>query len=207
MTASRLMYVISDGSAADDDGHLSERRLLDHVVSAAAAGATHYQIRERKLSARRLFDLVSAVVSAVKGSTLTVLVNDRVDIAVAAGADGVHLTSRSFSAKAVRETFGNDILVAVSTHHADEIVRAKAEGADMAVFGPVFETPGKKAVGIERLQEACRAAAGFPVLALGGVDVCNAGEAIAAGAAGIAAIRSLSDAEKIARMAEVLKHG
>lgn len=207
MTVSRLIYVISDGTAAEERRSIAVRRLLDHARAAAEAGATHYQIREKGLPARTLFKLASELAEAVKETGLRVLVNDRADIAAAAGADGVHLTSRSFTAAAVRRAFGAEMLIAVSAHRVEEVIKAKEQGADMAVFGPVFETPGKKAAGPDRLREACSKAPGFPVLALGGIDASNAAEAIAAGASGIAAIRSLSNPEDIARMAAVLNHG
>jgi thiamine-phosphate pyrophosphorylase len=205
MSAVPYIYVITDGTACDAGFKDHRDRIIGHVVAAAASGATHFQLREKQLSAARLFELAKEAVRAAAGTGLKVLVNDRVDVAVAARADGVHLTSRSFSAAAVRSRFGRDILIAVSAHEANEILKAREQGADMAVFGPVFETPGKTAAGIGKLREACEKAAGFPVIAIGGIDVSNVRKARAAGAAGVAGIRSMSDAGVIATMAAELK--
>lgn len=205
MPSPRYIYVITDGSARDAEFEFHRRRIVEHAIDAASSGATHFQIREKQLSGARLFELAKEAVPAVAGSGLKILVNDRVDVAAAAGAYGVHLTSRSCSAADVRKAFGSEIVIAVSTHSVDEALRAKEQGADLAVFGPVFETPGKTVAGIGQLRQACENAAGFPVIALGGIDVSNARTAIEAGAAGVAGIRCFSTAENIARIAEELK--
>lgn len=205
MTSSRFIYVITDGTACDAKFESYSRRIIGQAVTAASTGATHFQIREKQLSASRLFELVNDVVGAVAGSELKILVNERVDVAIAVGADGVHLTSRSISAADVREFFGGKLLIAVSTHDIVEVLRAQEQGADLAVFGPVFDTPGKTAAGIVKLREACEKATGFPVIALGGIDVSNARSAIETGAAGVAGIRYFSTAENIAKIAEELR--
>src|SRR5690606_29297984 len=147
----------------------------------------------KHLTARELFDLTAAVVAELEGARARVLVNSRSDVAAAAGADGVHLTSSGFPVSVVRRAFP-ELVIAVSTHDADELTAAREAGADMAVFGPVFATPGKgSGVGVTDLNEAVKAAAGMPVLALGGITRDNYLEAIAAGAAGFAAIRALKD--------------
>ncbi|QQS32606.1 MAG: thiamine phosphate synthase [Acidobacteriota bacterium] len=205
MSSNRYIYVITDGTACDAEFGPHRHRILEHAAAAASNGATHFQIREKQLSAARLLELVRDAVRVVAGSGLKVLVNERADIAVAAGADGVHLTSRSFSAADVREAFGGELLIAVSTHSIDEVLRADEQGADLVVFGPVFDTPGKTTAGIEKLKEACEKASGFPVIALGGIDISNAKDATEAGAAGVAGIRCFSTAENIARVVEVLR--
>src|SRR6185369_15178481 len=94
-----------------------------------------FQIREKSLSARALYELVVGAVSITRGSKTRLLVNDRVDVARAAGADGVHLTAHSLPADVVRSTCGPDFLIGVSTHSREEAQAARAGGADFVVFG------------------------------------------------------------------------
>jgi thiamine-phosphate pyrophosphorylase len=204
MISPRYIYVVTDGTAGDAEFEFHRSRIVEHARAAAANGATHFQIREKRLTARYLLELGRDVVEAVEGSTLKILVNDRADVAVAAHAHGVHLTSRSISAADVRRNFGDKLLIAVSAHSVDDFLKAKAAGADLVVYGPVFDTPGKSAVGIEKLREVCGSVDGFPVVAIGGIDTANAVDAINAGSAGIAGIRSLSSGDDIARMVAAL---
>ena len=117
------------------------------------------------------------------------LVNDRFDVARAAGADGVHLPSNSLPAQVVREICGDDFVVGVSTHSLEEARTASKAGADFVVFGPVFATGSKQPQGLEKLREVTSALKGFPVVAIGGIDQNNAADCSQAGASGIAAIR------------------
>lgn len=168
--------------------YVTDRRqgdLLAHVARAVGDGVEMIQVREKDLPAGELFDLVCRVRDAAKGSSTKILVNGRLDIALAAGIDGVHLPGDGLPAEKVRpyvRTLG------VSTHSIEDAIRAEQDRADYIVFGPVFETPGKKAVGIDAL-EAVVQAVKIPVLAIGGITAENASSAIDAGAAGIAAIR------------------
>jgi thiamine-phosphate pyrophosphorylase len=151
------------------------------------------QIREKSLSARVLYELATRAAAITRGTRTQLLVNDRFDVARAAGADGVHLTTRSLPTELVRSICGADFVIGVSSHSLDEAVEARAEGADFVVFGPVFETPAKqiygKPQGLEKLREVTSALQGFPVLAIGGIDLDNAADCFRAGASGIAAIR------------------
>jgi thiamine-phosphate pyrophosphorylase len=126
------------------------------------------------------------------------LINDRVDIALAAGADGVHLGVASIPPAEARRLLGSGRLIGCSTHSEEQLAAAEAGGADFVTFGPVYATPSKAPygppVGVEALRRAC-AAAGIPVFALGGVGPRNVGEVIAAGADGIAAISAVLAAE------------
>jgi thiamine-phosphate pyrophosphorylase len=152
------------------------------------------QIREKDLSGRYLFDLASRAVAKTRGSATRLLINDRLDVALAADADGVHLKATSFKPDAVRQVAPNSFLIGISTHAAEEIESAKNAGADFAVFGPIYETPGKKsAAGLDRLKDVVRMADPFPVIALGGVNESNYREALNTGAAGFAAIRFLNN--------------
>jgi thiamine-phosphate pyrophosphorylase len=137
------------------------------------------------------------------------LVNDRSDIARTAGADGVHLTSQSLPADVVRNIYGPEFLIGVSTHSLEEARAAQAGGADFAVFGPVFETESKLAFGapqgLNRLSEVTSELRGFPVVAIGGITLENAGACFKVGANGVAAIRLLNDAERMSSIVEAIR--
>jgi len=167
------------------------------------------QIREKDLTARTLFELASRAAALTRGSETRVVVNDRADVARASGCDGVHLTARSLEAGVVRRAFGEDFLIGVSAHTFEEARAAREGGADFAVFGPVFDTPSKRAygppVGLGSLEETARALRPFPVVALGGVDETNAGDCLAAGAEGVAAIRLFADGQNLARAVHLIE--
>lgn len=144
-----------------------------------ALGVEYIQIREKDLSARELFQFTRAVVEARGSAASKILVNERADVAWAAGADGVHLPSRS-----PREILPG-LLVARSCHTEQDVERAKA---DFVTFSPIFESPGKgRPVGLDALRKACQGP--VPVFALGGINWENASACVEAGAAGIAGIR------------------
>lgn len=167
--------------------------ILRWVEAAVAAQVNLVQIREKSLSARVLYELATHAAAITRGTATRLLVNDRYDVARAAGADGVQLTARSLPARVIRQICDEDFLIGVSTHSLEEIQQAQREGADFAVFGPVFETPSKQAFGepqgLENLREVTSALKGFPILAIGGVNRENADECLRAGASGFAAIR------------------
>jgi thiamine-phosphate diphosphorylase len=168
--------------------YVTDRRQGDVAASAARAirdGVDMLQVREKDLQARELFDLVCRVRDLAVGTKTRVLVNDRLDIALAAGIDGIHLPSNGLPAGRVRPLVR---VLGVSIHTVEEAVNAEKARADFVVFGPVFETPGKTPVGIEPLRRVVSAVR-IPVLAIGGVDASSIPEVLATGAAGIAAIR------------------
>lgn len=203
---SPITYLITNGETTDAEFDASRSRILATVSRAVDAGVSLIQIREKNLSARLLVELTSSVLAVTRSTATRVLVNDRADIAFVAGADGVHLTSRSLSAAVIRENVPREFIVGVSTHSIDEVVSAAQSGADFALFGTVFATPSKNNVkGIDALREACLLVAPFPVLAIGGVDAENVDEILAAGASGIAAIRALNDADSMQRLLAKLK--
>ena len=146
-----------------------------------------------------LFELVAEAVKLTRGTKTRLLVNDRVDIAAGAGADGVHLTTRSLDATTIRLMFGAGFLIGASTHSLNEVRSALDQRADFAVFGPIFETESKlqfgSAQGLDELSRVVRAVSGFPVLALGGVSMLNAADCLAAGAHGIAGISLFDEPE------------
>lgn len=151
-----------------------------------------YQIREKELPVRKLYELVSRAAEITRGTSTRLLVNDRFDVALAAGADGVHLTESSISPRVVRETCGDEFVIGVSTHSLESARAARDGGADFIVFGPVFETESKRAYGppqgLEKLREVATALEGFPVLAIGGITIDNAESCFAVGASGFAGI-------------------
>ena len=166
-------------------------------------------MRERDLPARDLLSLTERIVAASRPAGARVLVNDRADVAVAGGA-GVHLTTRSMRAEVVRKTFGDQLLIGVSTHSWDEAREAEAGGADFVVFGPVFETASKRPYGEPVGLPLLAAVAGrlrIPVLALGGITLENYQSALDAGAAGIAAISLFLATEDVGATVRRLKAG
>lgn len=182
--------------------------LLASIRGAVAAGVDWVQIREKELTARELLELTRAAIAIARDETLAgavrIIVNDRLDVALAAGAAGVHLGRSSVPAReAVRWLrAGNtapDFLVGVSCHSVEEVREAEDAGASYAFFGPIFDTPSKRSFGspqgIVRLAEACRLSK-IPVIVIGGVNEENGAECIRAGAAGIAAIRIFQQKEK-----------
>jgi thiamine-phosphate pyrophosphorylase len=160
---------------------------IEHIRKNIARGVEYIQIREKQLCARALLALTREVVQLAQGSTTRILVNDRADVALAAGAHGVHLRSDSPPPHVWRRVVPEGFLVAMSCHTPADI--ESAEGADFVVYGPVFATPGKgDPIGLDGLRAGI-ARASMPVFALGGIDDTNAEACIAAGAAGVAAIR------------------
>jgi thiamine-phosphate pyrophosphorylase len=199
-----ISYLITSGAtdARTTPAGPDFARLLALVRAAAAARVTLVQLREQHLRPRVIFELTLRAAALVRGTETRLLVNDRADIARAAGADGVHLTTRSLPAPTVRRAFGPDFLVGVSTHTLAEAQAARAGGADFIVFGPVFDTPSKRVygppVGLAQLRAVAAALAPFPVVALGGITRANMASALAAGAHGVAAIRLFADPPALA---------
>ena len=168
--------------------------LVMNVRAAAASGIQLIQLRERDLDGRALFDLAGQVLGAVHGTGARVLINDRLDVALAAGAHGVHLRAASFRASRVRTIVPAGFLIGQSVHSAEEAA-ALGDGADYLLFGNVFDTgskPGKPGTGVAALAEVSGATA-LPVLGVGGVTLERVPQLIAAGAAGFAGISLFGD--------------
>jgi thiamine-phosphate pyrophosphorylase len=203
-----LTYLVSSGETTPETTQASDEflRLLALVRAATQAGISLIQLREKLLPSRVLYELAVRASEITRDTATHLLVNDRTDIASAAGADGVHLSTRSIETSVVRRAFGRDFLIGVSSHTLDEARAARDDGADFTVFGPVFDTPSKRAygtpAGLDALREAARALTPFPVLAIGGVTRENAASVILAGARGVAAIRLFDDAETLSETVE-----
>jgi len=207
----KLCYV-TDRKALAGSAEEQARLLLEKMESAARAGVDWIQIREKDLSGRELAALVSEVLRRVPESC-RVLVNDRLDVACGAGAGGVHLGEMSLpleeAKRLLRERqLAGHFLLGASVHSVESARQAGENGADYVLFGPVFETPSKAAFGppqgLHRLTEVCRNVA-IPVLAIGGITAKNARDCVAAGAAGIAAIRLFQDATDIMSLARAVR--
>jgi thiamine-phosphate pyrophosphorylase len=201
-----LLYYITDRTQFGDSESARRRGVLNQIRLAAEAGVDYIQLREKDLRVRELESLAreaAELVHAIPPPRPKFIVNSRIDIAIVAGADGVHLRSDDLPASDARAIFSKagmaDVCVAASCHTITEIAAAEAHGADFAVFGPVFGKGTQAGIGIEQLRAACNrpraAAARMPVVALGGVSLENASECITAGAAGIAAIRLFQTAD------------
>jgi thiamine-phosphate pyrophosphorylase len=163
------------------------RDLVDVVRAALDAGLPAVQLRDKDLPGRALFALAERLRAATAERRALLFVNDRIDVALAVGADGVHLGGGSMPAPVVREMLEPDTLIGVSTHAPGEA----AEAADFLFFGPVYATPTKTgAQGLDRLRDAV-AAAPLPVLAIGGLTAERVAEVLDQGARGVAVIRAI----------------
>jgi thiamine-phosphate pyrophosphorylase len=171
--------------------------LLQRVLT---AGVPAIQLRERDFSARELVTLAREVqaVTALRRSQL--LINDRIDVALALEGVGVHLRSNSLPVSVARQLLGAQRLLGVSVHVVEEVVSAESQGADYIVFGPIYETPSKQLfgppLGIHTLEKACRLVR-IPIIGIGGVTAERAREMRRAGAFGVAVITAILGADDI----------
>ena len=212
----------------------ARKTLLEKIAAAAAAGVDWIQIREKDLSGKECSSLTREAVRLALSSSqgdaakacisskteaareqvsLRIIVNDRLDVALATQAGGVHLGEKSLPAGEAQRLVKSlhrekDFLIGVSCHSLEAVKAAEGGGADYLFFGPVFVTPSKAAYGapqgLKRLAEVCRAVA-LPVLAIGGITLENAADCLSAGASGIAAIRLFQDAPDIAAVVRALR--
>jgi len=178
------------------DRHQCGETELEAVVEAAIEGGVNVvQLREKDLSAGELFSLGMRLREVTRGKAL-LLINDRVDVAQACGADGVHLPENGLPTSIARWVMGRHALVGRSVHGVEAAAQAEKDGADLVQLGTIFASPSKPdspPVGPELLREVADAVS-IPVLAVGGVTLENAAEAIAAGAAGTAVISAICGA-------------
>ena len=203
-----LLYYITDRTHFS--GNETQRRtaLLETISAAARDGVDFIQLREKDLSGRELELLAREALSAMRtvSSNTRLLINSRVDIALAVGADGVHLRSTDISSSEARNMWrssGTDLapVIAISCHAEDDVKRATCSDADFIVFGPVFEKGNAPATGLELLRSVSRC--NIPALALGGVTLANAVSCLKAGAAGIAGIRLFQEGDVVQTVAKL----
>jgi thiamine-phosphate pyrophosphorylase len=226
-----ILCYITDRKAFNADESARRRRMLEKIAEAARAAVAYVQLREKDLSARELESLAQEAIRIIRDESrlrtdksdlrngglkpgTVLLINSRTDIALAVNADGVQLRSDDVPPSNVRKIWScgagtparedhrSEPIIGVSCHSPSDAARAATNGANFAVFGPVFEkkdAPGSLPAGLETLREACRA--DIPVLALGGITLHNARSCLNAGAAGIAAIRLFQENE----VAEVVR--
>lgn len=210
--------MLASGGGAPDlylvtDRHATAGRALAHVVGDALAGVRRaggrtrvaVQLREKDLGARALLELARELRTVTREAGAALFVNERVDVALAAGADGVHLGWTALPIDDVRAV-APGLAIAVSTHELDEVRAAAAKAASFVVYGPVFDTPSKRGLlsprGLASLAQAC--AVGVPVIALGGIDATNAGSCFAVGASGVACVRAVLESPEPAAAAAAL---
>ena len=182
------LYVVTDRHEA------AGRDLEEIVVAAAQGGAGAIQLREKDLSARDLYALGARLQAALVPYGVPLLINDRLDVALALDAAGVHLAGHSLPTAIARRVLGAGKLLGVSTHSVEEARCAADDGADFIVFGPVFATPSKVVYGppqgLQHLRTVVRAVH-IPVIAIGGIDHTNLPQVVQAGAYGVAMIRAV----------------
>lgn len=193
--------------------------LLQTIAATAAAGVDWIQLREKDLSGGEWLGLARAALSATAAASAStrIIVNDRVDVALAAGAGGVHLSENGVSvpdARRLAERFEIDsgkpldFIIGVSCHSLGAALGAARDGADYIYFSPIFHTPSKAFYGppqgVERLRQICQAVR-IPVIAIGGITLENAASCYAAGAAGVAAIRLFQDAKDLPSIVHSLR--
>jgi thiamine-phosphate pyrophosphorylase len=190
--APRLMLVTDRAQARGRD-------LVAVVTACLAAGLPAVQVREKDLAAPDLAALCRRLRAPTRAHRALLIVNDRADVALAVGADAVQRTHTSLSVEDLRAVADKRLLVGASTHAVEEAVAAARAGADWIVFGPVYDTPSKRAwgppQGLARLREAARAV-DVPVIAIGGVTPARVDDVLGAGAHGVAAISAILAADE-----------
>lgn len=201
---SPVSYLITEGKLTAENFASLKKQIITLTEIAVESKITLIQIREKVLPAKLIFELTQEIVEISQQTDTKILVNDRADIALAAGANGVHLTSKSISTKTIRANFPSDFIIGVSTHSLEKAKAHKAEGADFVTFSPVFPTSSKtdygKPKGLEELQKVCDSLKSFPVIALGGIDFDNYKSVIETGAKGFASIGFLNNVRNLRKL-------
>jgi thiamine-phosphate pyrophosphorylase len=223
-----ILCYVTDRRSLSAAAVATHSALVEKIAAVSAAGIDWVQIREKDLPGRQLAILTREAVARRSGARI--IVNDRLDVAVAENAGGVHLGEASLPVADVAKwanrtesgvvvgdhsaasqfliAASGDFLIGASCHSLESAKTAASDGADYIFFGPVFATPSKakfgEPQGVKKLAEVCSAVS-VPVIAIGGITLENAGECVRAGATGIAAIRLFQDAAKPAQVVSTLK--
>ena len=186
------LYLVTDRA-------LARGRTTGEIVrEAVAAGVTCVQLREKNCGTREFLEEARAIQAALRGTGVPLIVNDRVDVALAVGADGVHLGQRDMAIGDARRLGPSGWIIGVSAESVDDAVQAEREGADYIGVSPVFATPTKtdtaRPLGLEGLRQM-RAAVKIPLVAIGGIHASNARDVIRAGADGLAVVSAIVSAD------------
>ncbi|OAN45050.1 thiamine phosphate synthase [Chloroflexus islandicus] len=196
------LYVVTDAGLSRGRSHLAV------IEAAIAGGATVVQYREKAASTRQMIAEAQVLRELTRRAGVPLIVNDRLDVALAIDADGVHVGQDDMPAAVARRLIGPDKLLGVSAANLAEAMQAVQNGADYLGVGPVFATPTKPdaapPIGMEGLREICRHVP-LPVVAIGGINATNAAAAIAAGAQGIAVVSAVVAAEDVVAAARQLR--
>ena len=195
------MLTLSSRLLVVTDRHQTKRRpLVSLLQRVLAAGISTIQLRERDLSARELVALAREVRVITGSCNSQLLINDRIDVALALEGVGVHLRSNSLPPSVARRLLGPQRLMGISAHSVEEAVQAESQGADYIVLGPIYETPSKQMfgppLGIQTLEKACRLVR-IPIVGIGGVTAERAREMRRAGAFGVAVITAILGADDV----------
>ncbi len=197
------LYLVTDAGLSHG------RSTLEVVKAAISGGVTVVQYREKNASTRQMIEEANQLRALCKRYAIPFIVNDRVDVALAANADGVHVGQEDMPAALARRLVGPGRLVGVSVENIDQARQAQADGADYVGASPIFATPTKPdapaPIGIESLRELARLCQ-IPVVAIGGINRSNAAGVLQAGATGIAVVSTIVSAEDVERAARELKH-
>ena len=176
------------------------RSLIGVLREAFEGGVKMVQLREKDLPGKALYELACEVKELAEVYGAKVLINDRIDVAIAAELDGIHLPSDSFAVTETRRLLGEERIIGVSTHSLDDAFTAEREGADFVTFSPIYYTPSKAGYGtpqgLESLEEVCTKV-NIPVYALGGIKIENIREIMGRGASGVALISAILGAKDI----------
>ena len=200
LTAS-LMPTLSSRLLVVTDRHQTKgRSLVPLLQRVLTAGIPAIQLRERDLSARELVTLAREVQAVMASSTSQLLINDRLDVALALEGVGVHLRSNSLPLSVARQILGAKRLLGISVHAVEEAVQAEAQGADYIVLGPIYETPSKQMfgppLGIHALEKACKLVR-IPIIGIGGVTTARGRAMRGVGAFGAAVITAILGADDV----------
>ena len=192
MSLDFALYLVTDRAMA-------RRPLAEAVEECLDAGLRAVQLREKDLAVRDLLELAVSLREGTRRRGARLLINDRADVALAAGADGVQRTHLSLPVEALRRIAPPAFLIGASVHSEGEARQAAAEGADFVVFGPVYDTPSKRQYGqpqgLQALEQVA-AAVDCPVIAIGGITPDRVRDVLAAGAVGVAVISSILGAAR-----------
>ena len=189
------VYPITDTNLSG----LSHAEQIDRLI---AGGATLIQLRDKHAAPRDLYRQAEAALQIARKHDVRLIINDRVDVALALGADGVHLGQTDMPVEAARRLLGERVIVGISTHNLEQAKLAANMPVDYVAFGPIFKTSTKEnpdpIAGLEALRGVRTIVGSLPVVAIGGITLANAGEAWKAGADAVSSIAALvSDASRI----------